>query len=142
MNNTRRNNTRPFFLWKLHFAEAFQEKGGFDVVIANPPYVRHEGIKIHQTPMAKAFGNSTAAQPISTPISINAALICLKTGRPPLLHLLPINSCGPVTERTCAIFLTTQVTPKLIIDFGDLPIFDATTYPSILLVEKRPACWK
>ncbi|MDR1452967.1 MAG: Eco57I restriction-modification methylase domain-containing protein [Candidatus Margulisbacteria bacterium] len=30
--------TKPFFLWKLHFAEVFQEKGGFDVVIANPPY--------------------------------------------------------------------------------------------------------
>ncbi|MBF0104550.1 MAG: N-6 DNA methylase [Deltaproteobacteria bacterium] len=30
--------TKPFFLWKLHFAEVFQA-GGFDVVIANPPYI-------------------------------------------------------------------------------------------------------
>jgi len=30
---------KPFFLWKLHFAEVFQEKQGFDVVIANPPWV-------------------------------------------------------------------------------------------------------
>lgn len=28
------------FLWKLRFIEVFDEKGGFDVVIANPPYVR------------------------------------------------------------------------------------------------------
>ncbi|MFH0796418.1 MAG: Eco57I restriction-modification methylase domain-containing protein [Candidatus Omnitrophota bacterium] len=35
----RKANIKPFFLWKLHFAEVFQEKGGFDVVIANPPYV-------------------------------------------------------------------------------------------------------
>jgi hypothetical protein len=35
---------RPFFLWKLHFAEVFQEKGGFDVVIANPPYIRAEDL--------------------------------------------------------------------------------------------------
>lgn len=34
----KKSNIRPFFLWKLHFAEIFQEKGGFDVVIANPPY--------------------------------------------------------------------------------------------------------
>ena len=34
----KRTNVRPFFLWKLHFAEVFQEKGGFDVIIANPPY--------------------------------------------------------------------------------------------------------
>ena len=29
---------RPFFPWKLYFSEIFQEKDGFDVVIANPPY--------------------------------------------------------------------------------------------------------
>lgn len=35
----KRANTKPFFLWKLNFAEIFGEKGGFDVVIANPPYI-------------------------------------------------------------------------------------------------------
>ncbi|MFA5778777.1 MAG: N-6 DNA methylase [Elusimicrobiota bacterium] len=29
----------PYFLWKLHFAEVFQQ-GGFDIVIGNPPYVQ------------------------------------------------------------------------------------------------------
>jgi len=33
-------NIRPFFLWKLHFFEVFQD-GGFDLVIANPPYVSY-----------------------------------------------------------------------------------------------------
>ncbi len=32
-------NIRPFFLWKLNYSEVFENKGGFDVVIANPPYV-------------------------------------------------------------------------------------------------------
>ncbi|MEA2033435.1 MAG: type IIL restriction-modification enzyme MmeI [Euryarchaeota archaeon] len=31
---------KSFFLPQIHFAEVFTEKGGFDVVIANPPYVR------------------------------------------------------------------------------------------------------
>lgn len=30
--------TKPFFAWKLYFAEVFKEKGGFDIVISNPPY--------------------------------------------------------------------------------------------------------
>jgi len=34
---TSKKKTRPFFPWKLYFAEVF-EKGGFDVVIGNPPY--------------------------------------------------------------------------------------------------------
>ena len=34
----KRSNTKPFFLWKLNFADVF-EGGGFNIVIANPPYV-------------------------------------------------------------------------------------------------------
>ncbi|MCG2738362.1 MAG: Eco57I restriction-modification methylase domain-containing protein [Candidatus Methanoperedenaceae archaeon] len=40
----KKNKSKPFFLWKLYFSEVFQrEKPGFDVVIANPPYVGHKG---------------------------------------------------------------------------------------------------
>ncbi|MEH6514229.1 MAG: TaqI-like C-terminal specificity domain-containing protein, partial [Maribacter arcticus] len=35
---------RPFFLWHLFFQEVF-ENGGFDIVIANPPYVGEKGNK-------------------------------------------------------------------------------------------------
>lgn len=34
----RRKNIRLFFIWKLEFSDVFKEKGGFDVVIGNPPY--------------------------------------------------------------------------------------------------------
>ena len=37
----KKNKSKPFFLWKLYFAEVFQrENPGFDVVIANPPYIK------------------------------------------------------------------------------------------------------
>jgi type I restriction-modification system DNA methylase subunit len=45
-NNIRRAKVRPYFLWHLNFFEVFQEKGGFDVVIANPPYVRVDEIPL------------------------------------------------------------------------------------------------
>lgn len=35
----KRLNSKPFFLWKLYFAPVFRDKGGFDVVIGNPPYI-------------------------------------------------------------------------------------------------------
>jgi len=38
-------------------------------------------------------------------------------------------------EKTRAL-LAGDATPEIVIDFGDLPIFDATTYPSIVLIEK------
>jgi hypothetical protein len=35
----KKTNTKPFFLWRLNFNEVFEDKGGFDVVIGNPPYL-------------------------------------------------------------------------------------------------------
>jgi hypothetical protein len=32
------------FVWEIDFAEIFGEKAGFDIVIGNPPYVRHQKI--------------------------------------------------------------------------------------------------
>jgi hypothetical protein len=41
----KKNKAKPFFLWKLYFAEVFQrENPGFDVVIANPPYIDYRKI--------------------------------------------------------------------------------------------------
>jgi len=40
---THGNRVRNFFPWKLYFADVFREKGGFDVVIANPPYITFKG---------------------------------------------------------------------------------------------------
>ena len=40
----RKANAKPFFLWKLDFSDVFQEKDGFDVVIANPPYIDSESM--------------------------------------------------------------------------------------------------
>ncbi|OYU95977.1 MAG: hypothetical protein CFE21_06060 [Bacteroidetes bacterium B1(2017)] len=34
-----KRNDKPFFLWKLFFADVFKE-GGFDIVIGNPPYIQ------------------------------------------------------------------------------------------------------
>ncbi len=38
-NEIKKSNVKPFFLFQLHFSDVFERKGGFDVVIANPPYV-------------------------------------------------------------------------------------------------------
>lgn len=37
--------SKPYLLWQLEFAKVFKEKGGFDVVIGNPPYGAKIGAK-------------------------------------------------------------------------------------------------
>lgn len=38
----RHKNIKPFFIWKLEYSDVFQDQGGFDIVIGNPPYVDSE----------------------------------------------------------------------------------------------------
>jgi Eco57I restriction endonuclease. len=35
---------KDYFIWEIDFAEIFFAKGGFDIIIGNPPYVRQEEI--------------------------------------------------------------------------------------------------
>ena len=38
---TKGKKERNFFPWKLYFADVFREKGGFDIVIGNPPFISY-----------------------------------------------------------------------------------------------------
>jgi hypothetical protein len=129
-------NIRPFFLWKFHFAEAFQEKGGFDVVIANPPYVRQETIRHLKPHLAKAFGEFYCGTADIYTYFYKCGIDLLKHNGH-LCFIAPNKFMRAGYGKNTRVLLTTRATPKLVIDFGDLPIFDATTYPSILLIEKR-----
>lgn len=44
--------SKPYVLWQLDFARVFREKGGFDIVIGNPPYVGEKGNKELFRPIA------------------------------------------------------------------------------------------
>lgn len=50
---------RPFFLWHLMFQDVF-EKGGFDIVIGNPPYVKIQNIESDLSTVYKSkFSSAT-----------------------------------------------------------------------------------
>ncbi|TRZ54627.1 hypothetical protein D4Q76_02070 [archaeon] len=45
---------KKLFIWDIDFAEIFGDKGGFDIVIGNPPYVRQEKISPPNKPKDEA----------------------------------------------------------------------------------------
>jgi len=57
----KKSNTKPFFLWRLNFADVFEDKGGFDVIIANPPYINTNDLKkeseIYRKLYSTAYGS-------------------------------------------------------------------------------------
>ena len=48
--------------WRVDFAEVFADRKGFDVVVANPPYVRQEKIGESKSDLRKLYAASTVAR--------------------------------------------------------------------------------
>lgn len=124
------------FDFEVYFSEVFHQKGGFDVVIANPPYVRQEAIKPLKPHLAKAFGTFYCGTADIYTYFYKCGIDLLRPSGH-LCFIAPNKFMRAGYGKNTRALLTTQVVPRLIIDFGDLPIFDATTYPSIILIEKR-----
>ena len=127
---------RPFFLWHLWFREIFAA-GGFDIVIANPPYVRQEAIK-DQKPALKA-------EPYECFNGVADLLVYFYERAVKLL--CPGGVLSFITSNKyyragygegLRAFLTRELTLHRLIDFGDAPVFDAIAYASILEGVKTP----
>ena len=132
---------RNAFEWRFEFPEVLDENGeftGFDIVVGNPPYIRHEAIKEQKATFAEMFGSFYCGTAdlytyfYKTGLDILAphGLLC---------YIAPNKFMRAGYGKNTRELLTTCSTPRMILDFGDLTIFDeATTYPAIVLVEKNP----
>ncbi len=124
------------FEWHINYSEIFQAKGGFDVVVANPPYIRHEGIKALKPFLAKEFKGFYCSTADIYTYFYKRGLDLLKSNGC-LCFIAPNKFMRATYGKNTRHLLTNTGTPRFIIDFCDLPIFDATTYPAILLIEKN-----
>ncbi|MBI5194834.1 MAG: Eco57I restriction-modification methylase domain-containing protein [Nitrospirae bacterium] len=136
-------NDDKHFDFKIYFSEIFNPSvsplikgGGFDIVIANPPYVRHEAIKDMKPELKKQFGEFFCGTADIYTYFYHRGLDVLKSDGH-LCFIAPNKFMRAGYGKNTRALLATKATPKIVIDFCDLPIFDATTYPSVLLVEKR-----
>ena len=122
------------FDWVIDFAEVFA-KGGFDVIIANPPYVRMELFKAIK-PILKALYPSTHAE--------RADLYCYFYARATEL-LCPNGTLSFISSdkwlkagygQKLRQLLGKITTIRHLVDFGDLPVFEtASAYPMIFVAQ-------
>ncbi|VAW35021.1 Putative type IIS restriction /modification enzyme, N-terminal half [hydrothermal vent metagenome] len=126
------------FEWRINFSEVFQAQGGFDVVIGNPPYVRHERIKEQKPALQKmhpAVYQGTAD--LYVYFYGQGINILHKDGFLAFITGNKFMRAG--YGKKLRQFLATKTTPQILIDFGDLPVFDATAYPCIVVTKNAPA---
>ncbi|MBN1877215.1 MAG: Eco57I restriction-modification methylase domain-containing protein [Anaerolineae bacterium] len=111
---------------------------GFDVVIGNPPYVRHERIREYKPALQQQHPEVYQG---TADLYVYFYAQGIKVLRPHG-HLAFITSNKFMRAgygKALRQFLAKATTPRLLIDFGDLPVFDATAYPCVLMTQKTPA---
>lgn len=126
----------PFFLYRLHFSEVFAAKGGFDVVIANPPYVRMEAIT-DQKPELQASYPEVYAGTADLYVYFFARGIQLLKPHGQLTYIAPNKWLRAGYGQKLRGHFVNSVHIEQIIDFGHASIFKgADTFPCIVVFQK------
>lgn len=132
----KRSNTKPFFLWKLNFADVF-ENGGFNIVIANPPYVKEY---VHRS----AFDGLRSSPYYQGKMDLWYLFACkgidLAKDDSGIITFIAQNnwvtSYGASKMRN-KVLTDTQILS--LIDFGDFKIFVAGIQTMVMMFEKNVA---
>ncbi len=126
----------PFFLYRMHCSEVFERKGGFDVVIANPPYVRMELIKDQKEEFERVYSDVYAGR-ADLYVYFYARGYQLLRQRGQFAYISSNKFMRAKYGERLRGFLTSKMCLQTLVDFGDLPVFDAAAYPCIVIAEKQ-----
>ncbi|MGA3168538.1 MAG: TaqI-like C-terminal specificity domain-containing protein [Terriglobia bacterium] len=123
------------FDWAVEFTEVFSD-GGFDIVLANPPYVRQELIR-ELKPQLKSVYPDVYMSTADLYIYFYArGLQILKKGGW-LVFIAPNRIFRANYAEKLRDYLAKSTCLRTLIDFGDFPVFEAASYPSILITRKK-----
>jgi len=127
----RNSKTRPYFLWKLNFFEVFQEKGGFDVVIANPPYIGFQGVdKVYKQILQRNFQSAVKKFDFYIPFIEKSFYILKEKGF--AIFICPTAFAKRDYGDGIRSFLLQNSSLRELIDFEHSQVFDkATNYTGI-----------
>ncbi len=127
---------RPFD-WRAAFPEVFA-RGGFDVAIGNPPYVRMEFIKKFKPYLEQNFVVADDRTDLYAYFFEQGVHILKDGGRLGFISSSTFFRTG--SGEKLRAFLGDKAAIESVIDFGDLQIFEGvTTYPAILTLRKGNA---
>lgn len=130
----KKNKSKPFFLWKLYFHEVFQRKfPGFDIVIANPPYIEFKRLDSNQKREFKNIFNSAKGKYDIYVIFIEHAKKLLRSGGS-MVFINPTMFMKRDYGKAIRTFIGENYQILDIIDFADIQIFEnATNYTGIFI---------
>jgi len=121
------------FNWQDEFSSVM-DRGGFDVVIGNPPYIRQEQLSEFKPLWQKNFECYDGVADIYV-YFFERGLQLLKEGGF-LAYISSNKYFRSGYGKKLREYLSSNTTIAQIIDFGDAPVFEAISYPSIIVLRK------
>lgn len=122
------------FNWVEQFPKVFK-KGGFDVIIGNPPYVRQELFKEIKPYLKKHYNCYNSVADLYTYFIEKG--INLMNDKGLFSYILPNKFLKATYGKEIRKVIQEESYLELLLDFDDYPVFaDATTYPIIFVLNK------
>lgn len=119
------------FLWKTNFVDVFREKGGFDIVIGNPPYIKIQNLPEYEAKVLKKNYKSAIGKFDIYVLFIEKAFSLINT-KGIVSYIHPHRLLNADYGKGIRKFLLDNKGVKEIINFGTEQIFEtATTYTGI-----------
>jgi len=126
---------KPFFLWKLNFSDVFRRKNpGFDIVIANPPYIRQEEIKEYKPALMKYFVFESMAD-LYTYFYEKSVSVLKKSGS--LCFISSNKFMRARYGKKLRQFIRDSTHLIEIVDFGERHVFEAITNTTIVMLKNE-----
>ncbi|WP_282030570.1 Eco57I restriction-modification methylase domain-containing protein [Winogradskyella eximia] len=123
------------FNWQEQFPKVF-EKGGFDVVIGNPPYVRQELFKEIKPYLEKHYKCYNSVADLYTYFIEKGINLMNEDGL--FSFILPNKFLKATYGKNIRKVMKEEANLELLFDFDDYPVFsDATAYPIIYILNKK-----
>ncbi len=132
----KKNKSKPFFLWELYFIEVFDRKNpGFDVVIANPPYLRQEKLKEFKDIFKKNYKIANGTADLYCYFFELSYNLLRKKGINTFItsdKYIKANYANELRE-----FLNNNTIINQIIDFGGYKIFESANVNTSIIIFKK-----
>ncbi|MBO7069324.1 MAG: Eco57I restriction-modification methylase domain-containing protein [Bacteroidaceae bacterium] len=125
-----------FMLWHTWFYDVFS-KGGFDIVIGNPPYIRRTSLSEKDKHNYEILYSSAKKQYDIYLLFIERGLKSLRSDGF-LCYINPIKFFNSDYGKGCRKMIMRESCIKSIVDISQLSVFEnAMTYPCVLLLERN-----
>lgn len=122
---------------QLELVASGEKQSGFDIVLANPPYVRQELLDSSYKALLKPIYSEVYVGTADLYVYFYARAVQLLKSSGMMAFISSNKFMRTGYGKKLRQLLTQKTSLQTLIDFGDLPIFNATTYPTVLVMRKQ-----